>query len=599
MLDFLKNLFRKSAPSPQSTGTGTGTHRALQAAIVERDEATKGKRQAEESLHQIVAGVVDYAIIMLDAEGYVQSWNAGAMRIQGYRRDEILGQHFSIFYPEEARQRHWPERELKIAKETGRVEDEGWRLRKDGSQFWANVIITALLDDEGQLRGFSKVTRDLTEHKRNEEAVQRAHAELEERVLQRTADLAEANRSLQIEVEERKRLEQELKRRLEQLADADRHKNEFLAMLAHELRNPLAPLRNALHVMKMPSVDPPTVLRAREMMERQVSHLVRLVDDLLDISRIIRGKVDMHREMVDLTTVVRRAIETAQPIIDAHGHELVVSLPSEVVTLHADVIRLAQVISNLLVNAAKYTEQSGRIRLSGECQAEQAIIRVRDNGIGIAPELLPRIFDLFVQADRSLARSQGGLGIGLTLVKRLVEAHGGTVEVRSEGLGRGSEFTVRLPALAQRPEALPGDAHPLGVTAGGQPRRVLIVDDNVDAADSAALLLRMWGHQVHTVHDGLSVSQAVRDFRPEIILLDIGLPGMTGYEVAKHLRAQPALDSLVLAAMTGYGQDEDRRRSQEAGFNYHLTKPLDPTKLEALIGMSPSLQTSEMELQEP
>jgi PAS domain S-box-containing protein len=594
MLRFLTNLFRKPAPSSQSTGSRTGTHRALQAAIVERDEATKGKRQAEESLHQIVAGVVDYAIIMLDAEGYVQSWNAGAERIQGYRRQEILGQHFSIFYPEDAKRRHWPEHELKVAKETGRVEDEGWRLRKDGSHFWANVIITALRDDEeGQLRGFSKVTRDLTEHKRNEEAVRRAHAELEKRVLQRTADLAEANRSLHIEVEERKRLEQELKRRLEQLADADRHKNEFLAMLAHELRNPLAPLRNALHVMKMPSVDAPTVLRAREMMERQVSHLVRLVDDLLDISRIIRGKVDMHREMVDMTTVVRRAIETAQPIIDAHGHELVVSLPSEVVTLHADVIRLAQVISNLLVNAAKYTEQSGRIRLSGECQAGQAIIRVRDNGIGIAPELLPRIFDLFVQADRSLARSQGGLGIGLTLVKRLVEAHGGTVEVRSDGLGRGSEFTVRLPAVAETPAALPGESRPLGVTAGAQPRRVLIVDDNVDAADSAALLLRMWGHQVHTVHDGLSVSQAVRDFRPEIILLDIGLPGMTGYEVAKHLRAQPALDSLVLAAMTGYGQDEDRRRSQEAGFNYHLTKPLDPSKLEALIGMSPGRQTSD------
>jgi PAS domain S-box-containing protein len=590
MLRLLKNLFRKPASGPSSTGTGT--HRALQVAIVERDEAAKGKRQAEESLHQIVAGVVDYAIFMLDTEGCVRSWNAGAQRIKGYRRDEILGNHISIFYPEEAKRRHWPEHELQMARQTGRFEDEGWRLRKDGSRFWANVIITALRDDEGQLRGFSKVTRDLTDQKRNEDAIRLAHAELEDRVLKRTAELAEANHHLQIEVEERKRLEHELKRRLEQLAEADRHKNEFLAMLAHELRNPLAPLRNALHILKMPSVDTPTVQRAREMMERQLGNLVRLVDDLLDISRIIRGNVDLHRENVDLATVVRRAIETAQPMIDAQGHELFVSLPPDKVILHVDVIRLAQVISNLLVNAAKYTEQSGQIRLSGDCQAGQAIIRVRDNGIGIAPELLPRVFDLFVQADRALARSQGGLGIGLTLVKRLVESHGGTVDVHSDGPGRGSEFTVRLPAVADSPVTPAGDAQPAGVPGGGRPRRVLIVDDNVDAADSAALLLRMWGHQVHTVHDGLSVSQAVRDFRPEIILLDIGLPGMTGYEVAQHLRAQPALDSLVLAAMTGYGQDEDRKRSAEAGFNYHLTKPLDPSKLEALIEKTMTEPTS-------
>ena len=579
MLRFLKKLFRKSSPTP------TGTHRALQAAIVQRDEATEGQRRAEESLHQIVANVVDYAIVMLDPLGYVQSWNAGAERMQGYRREEIVGRHFSLFFPEEALQRHWPEHELETARQTGRFEDEGWRLRKDGSRFWANVVITPTVDEDGELRGFSKVTRDLTESKRNEEAILQAQSDLEDRVQQRTAELAEVNRNLQIEVEERKRLEQELKRRLDQLADADRHKNEFLAMLAHELRNPLAPIRNALHILKMPGADPPTLQRAREMMERQLAQLVRLVDDLLDVSRIIRGKVELHRESVDLVTVVRRAIETAQPVIDSHGHELTVSLPPEPVLLDVDVIRVAQALSNLLVNAAKYTEQAGRIWLSTEHQDGQVTIRVRDRGIGIAPELLARVFDLFVQADRTLARSQGGLGVGLTLVKRLVELHGGTVGVHSDGPGQGSEFTVRLPAVSAGVGGTgPAPQGRVQAADGGPVRRVLVVDDNVDAADSAALLLRMWGHKVHTVHDGLSVSQAVRDFQPEIILLDIGLPGMTGYEVAKHLRSQPALDSLVLAAMTGYGQDEDRQRSQEAGFNFHLTKPLDPSKLEALVG---------------
>jgi PAS domain S-box-containing protein len=578
MLRFLTSLFRKRSSS-------TGTHRALQAAIVERDQATEGKRRAEESLHQIVANVVDYAIVMLDPLGYIQSWNAGAQRMQGYRREEIIGRHFSLFFPAEARQRHWPEHELEVAQQSGRFEDEGWRLRKDGSRFWANVVITPTFDEDGELRGFSKVTRDLTEFKRNEEAVRQAQSDLENRVQQRTAELAEVNRNLQIEVEERKRLGRELKRRLEQLADADRHKNEFLAMLAHELRNPLAPIRNALYILKMPGADPPTLQRAREMMERQLAQLVRLVDDLLDVSRIIRGNVELHRESVDLVTIVRRAIETAQPVIDAHGHELVVSLPPEPVLLEVDVIRLAQVVSNLLVNAAKYTEEAGRIWLSAEHLDGQVTLRVRDRGIGIAPELLARVFDLFVQADRTLARSQGGLGVGLTLVKRLVELHGGSVGVRSDGPGHGSEFTVRLPAVST--SVTDADGAPQGQTRaadGGPVRRVLVVDDNVDAADSAALLLRMWGHEVHTVHDGLSVSQAVRDFQPEIILLDIGLPGMTGYEVARHLRSQPALDSLVLAAMTGYGQDEDRRRSEEAGFNFHLTKPLDPSMLEALVG---------------
>ncbi len=375
----------------------------------------------------------------------------------------------------------------------------------------------------------------------------------------------------------------------EALKEADRQKNEFLAMLAHELRNPLAPVRNALHILKMPGADRSTQEQARSMMERQIQHMVRLVDDLLDVSRIIGGRIQLHREPVDLVTVVGRAVETAQPAIDAHGHELIVSLPPGRVVVDADLVRLSQVITNLLTNAAKYTERAGRIWLSAESDGGEVVVRVRDCGVGIAPELLPRIFDLFVQADRSLARSEGGLGVGLSLVKRLVEMHGGSVSASSPGPGQGSEFVVRLPVLPEAPvDRLDAQEGEGGTGPKPRPRKVLVVDDNVDAAESAAMLLRLWGHEVQTVHDGLSVLQAVRDFGPEIILLDIGLPGMTGYEVAQQLRSQPEFGALVLAAMTGYGQDEDKRRSREAGFDHHLTKPLDPEKLEALVASSPS-----------
>lgn len=548
-------------------------------------EKERAKRQADQ-LRLLVQGTTDYAIFLLDPQGQVTSWNTGAERIKGYQAEEIIGQHFSRFYPKEAVERGWPTHELAVAQRVGRFEDEGWRVRKDGSQFWANVVITALRDDKGRLVGFSKVTRDLTERKRAEEAIRQANAELEDRVQKRTAELAQANQGLQAEVGERKRLEEELRWRLDQLAEADRHKNEFLAMLAHELRNPLAPVRNAMQILKMPGADRSTVEQARGLMERQVQHLVRLVDDLLDVSRIMQGRVELQPERVDLVTVVGRAVETAQPAIDAGGHQLTVSLPPGPVFVHADIVRLSQVISNLLLNAAKYTQQAGRIGLTAECDGGEVVVRVRDTGAGIAPDLLPRIFDLFVQADRSLARPQGGLGVGLTLVKRLVEMHGGSVSASSPGPGQGSEFTLRFPTLPAG-QAVGDERGQEGPALPSMPsRRVLVVDDNVDAAESAAVLLRLWGHEVRTVHDGLSVLQAVREFGPEVILLDIGLPGMTGYEVARQLRAEPGFEPLVLAAMTGYGQDEDRRRSREAGFDVHLIKPLDPLKLEALIASS-------------
>jgi CheY-like chemotaxis protein len=368
------------------------------------------------------------------------------------------------------------------------------------------------------------------------------------------------------------------------LAEADRQKNEFLAMLAHELRNPLAPMRNALHLMKMPGADGPTVNQARDMMERQMHQLVRLVDDLLDVSRIIRGKIELRKEPVDLTVAISRAVETAHPVVESQGHQLTVSFPEQAVWVEGDLIRLSQVIANLLTNAAKYTEKAGHISVKLEREGEDAVLRVRDTGVGIPPELQSRIFDLFLQGDRSLARSQGGLGIGLTLVKRLVEMHGGSVTVASSGAGQGSEFTIRLYAL---PEGQSSDA--LGAP-GMRPhvtdalrKRVLVVDDNVDAAESIAMILRLSGYDVRCVYDGPSVLKAAKSYRPDVVVLDIGLPGLSGYDVARELREQPEFRRTPLVAVTGYGQEEDRRRSQEAGFDYHLTKPVDPEVLQAFV----------------
>jgi PAS domain S-box-containing protein len=501
--------------------------------LTERKSAEEAQRQSEERFRLLVNCVKDYAIFMLDPEGRVATWNAGAERIKGYSATEIIGQHFSRFYSSEDIASGKPERELQIARERGSVEDEGWRVRKDRSLFWANVIITAIYDEQKQLLGFAKVTRDMTE-----------------------------------------------KRKAEALEVADRQKNEFLAMLAHELRNPLAPISNGLQLLRMPNVDTSLVTETTQMMERQVFHLIRLVDDLLDVSRIITGKLTFRKESIDLAGVIRHAIEEAQPQIDAGGHELMLQLPARSIIVDADAARLSQVVANLLVNAARYTKQPSRIWLTVERQADEAVIKVKDSGIGISKELLPRIFSLFVQAEHSLERSQGGLGIGLTIVKRIVEMHGGTVSAASAGAGQGSEFTVRLPMS----EALAPVASATGMSQPVQPkRRILIVDDNVDAAMITSALLKAWGHKVEIAFNGPAGIAAVQSFRPEIILLDIGLPGMSGYEVAQQLRAEPSTASLIIAALTGYGQESDRRRSFEYGFDYHLTKPADPQSLESLL----------------
>ncbi len=387
----------------------------------------------------------------------------------------------------------------------------------------------------------------------------------------------------QLDITDRKQLEEELRRRAEELVAADRRKDQFLAMLAHELRNPLAPIRNSVELMRQAENLDPSFQASREMVERQVKHLARLVDDLLDVSRITHGNIRLRKETLDLGTILERAVDANRPLIEARNHTLAVQLPSEPVRMEADPTRLEQVFSNLLNNAAKYTMPGGRILLAADLEGDEAVVRVRDTGIGVPPDVLGRVFEPFVQSDGSLARSEGGLGIGLTLVRSLGEMHGGHVEAHSPGLGQGSEFLVRLPARAAIPSEWPGaepEAEPL---AAGRGVRVLVVEDNVDAAESLAALLRLWHHDVHVVHDGLEAIEAARRQQPEVVLLDIGLPGLDGYQVARKLRDEVGLENALLIAMTGYGQPEDRRRSREAGIQHHFVKPVEPDVLRNLL----------------
>jgi PAS domain S-box-containing protein len=376
-----------------------------------------------------------------------------------------------------------------------------------------------------------------------------------------------------------------LRERADELAEANRHKDEFLATLAHELRNPLAPIRNAVQHLGMEGLTERDVRTAREVIARQVTVMVRLIDDLLDVSRISCNKLDIRKEHVELAAVVDSAVESSRPLIQQCGHELTVSLPPQPVHLEADPIRLAQVLLNLLNNAAKYTKRGGHIWLTAEREGSDAVVSVRDNGIGIPGDMLARIFDMFAQVDRSLEQSQGGLGIGLTLVRRLVDMHDGSIEARSNGVDAGSEFVVRLPIFGQPPQQPPPSSDGPRATALSE-CRILVVDDNKDTADSLGMLLQLKGNDIRTAHDGLEAVEIAEAFHPELVLLDIGLPKLNGYEVARRIRQQPWGRDVILVALTGWGQDEDRRRSQEAGFNFHIVKPVELAALEKLLAGS-------------
>ncbi|HVX12194.1 MAG TPA: PAS domain S-box protein [Pirellulales bacterium] len=820
--------------------------------LTERKKVEESLRRSEEQLRLLVQGTKDYAIFLLDPQGNIASWNNGAERIKGYKADEIIGQHFSRFYPQEALDRGWPAHELQVAAAEGRFEDEGWRVRKDGSQFWANVVITALRDEHGNLRGFSKITRDMSERKNAEE---NARLLVEESTARRVAEenaqlIQEQRERLQVtltsigdavistddegrveflnrvaeelvgwtsdeavghsltevfcivnektrqpvdnpavralregkivglanhtvliskdgterpiddsaapirdtegnvigsvlvfrDISERKRSEvvqtgqkhvlellvegaplpdvldrlceimesqsqdklittillvDEDGHRLRSVAgrrapadyaravdgirigpgvgscgtaayrgepvivsdiatdplwadfrdlalshglqacwstpifssqdrvlgtfavyydtphrpsseevrlvdiltrtagvaverrqaeaalrEADHRKDEFLATLAHELRNPLAPMRNALQVIQLAGNDTKAVGQAREMMERQMRHMVRLVDDLLDVSRITRGKLELRKQRVDLLAVVRTAVETSRPLIEAASHHLTITMPQQPLFVDGDPVRLAQVFSNLLNNAAKYTEQGGEIWLTAERQGSDAVLSVRDTGLGIPKEMLAKVFELFTQVDRTLEKSQGGLGIGLTLVRRLIEMHGGSIEARSEGYGKGSEFIVRLPAVLT---GAPSEDKTADKSTPSSHRRILVVDDNRDSAISLGMMLQLMGNEVRTAHDGLDAVRTAEVFGPDVVLMDIGLPKLNGYEAARRIREEAWGRDMLLIAVTGWGQEDDKRRSKEAGFNFHLVKPVELAALEKLL----------------
>jgi PAS domain S-box-containing protein len=521
-------------------------------------ELRQEKQQFTYALETIADGVVLYG---MDGRSFFA--NPAAQAILGVPRGELVNRPFD--------DPAWPitlldgtpvpgaeaviPRTLQTAKVTYAA--ERLAVRPDGTHIVISMNTAPLRDPDGSMTGVIVSFTDITRTKRLEEELRRASAELEDRVRKRTEDLAEA----------------------------DRRKDEFLATLAHELRNPLAPIRNSLQILKMARVDAATADRAREMMERQVHQLVRLVDDLLDVSRVMRGKIDLRRERVELAAVMARAVETTQPLFDTLGHELEIAVPAESLLLEADPVRLSQVFGNLLTNAAKYTERGGRVSVAAERDGPEAVVRVRDSGIGIAPEMLSRIFELFVQADPTTTKAQGGLGIGLTLVKSLVEMHQGTIAARSDGVGQGSEFVVRLPLAPPAPEepkGRPGDGE--GQISGSSScRRVVVVDDNRDAADSLALLLRLQGHEVQVAHDGPTALKLAALDRPEMVFLDIGMPGMDGYEVARKLRQTPGLEAMVLVAVTGWGTPEARQHTADAGFDFHLTKPVEPRLLDDLL----------------
>lgn len=495
----------------------------------------------EERLRILLESVEDYAIYMLDADGAIVSWNNGAEKIKGYAADEIIGQHVSIFYPPDDIASGKPDAELAIAARTGRLESEGWRVRKDGTLFWANVVLSAVYGGgEGRrVRGYAKVTRDMTERKR-----------------------------------------------LRELEAASQHMNEFLATLAHELRNPLAPVSNALSVMMLEPLVSPTLRQCRDMIDRQISHLTRLVDDLLDAGRVTTGKVALRLEPVDLSEVVVRAIEMIRPHVSSRQQSVDVQSASTHIVVNGDATRLVQVIQSLLNNASKFSEHGGRISVTlDKVGGAFARLRVVDEGCGIEADAIDSIFDLFVQADNRFERRESGLGIGLTLCRWLVEMHGGAIEATSEGAGRGATFTVTLPLYSVQDAA--NDEGMRDGTAGGDAREmlvVLVVDDNRDSADSMAMLLRMMGHRVQVAYSGAQAMQfAERAEHIDVALIDIAMPGADGFAVLRQLKKTKALQGASCAAMTGFGQESDVARSLDQGFDLHLTKPVQLPLLDSLL----------------
>jgi PAS domain S-box-containing protein len=509
----------------------------------ERRRAEKALAESEERFRLLVNRVREYAIFLLGADGRVESWNEGAARILGYQAEEALGLEFARFFTPEDVQAGQPTRVLEEARRRGQSQEDNWLVRRDGSRFWASGTTTALRDEAGRLRGFAKILRDLTD---------------------------------------RKQLEEALQQRAEQLAEAARRKDEFLAVLSHELRNPLTPLRNALEILRLSNLSDPGAAEARDVMERQVRHLSRLVDDLLDVFRISHRKLLLRKDRLDLAQLARVVALDHRNALERAGLALELRIPERPVWVLGDSTRLSQVLGNLLGNAAKFTDRGGRVTVcvSANAADSRAAVEVSDTGIGLPPDLVPRLFDTFAQAEQTRHRSRGGLGLGLALVKGLVELHGGTVEAHSPGPGQGATFTVRLPLSAESPALL---SVPLTDGAAGRRLRILIIEDNEDAARTLGVLLARYGHEVATAYTGRTGVDRAGQWRPDVVLCDLGLPEMDGYDVARTLRGDPATASARLIAVSGYGQEDDRRQAHQAGFDLHLTKPVDPTELQQVL----------------
>ncbi|WP_429300973.1 PAS domain S-box protein [Paraburkholderia sp. GAS199] len=503
--------------------------------ITERKEAqTALRRQAAIFEH------LNDAIVITDLRGNITDFNVGGERMLGYRTREILGRPISMFHP--------PEDALRVRREAlSALAAEGtWRgeltfVRRDGSRGVCETVVKPLANARGDIYGAVSVSRDITRRRRAEQQLQRLNLEL---------------------------------------SKADRRKDEFLATLAHELRNPLAPMRNVLEILRLKEFADPQLNWSRDVFDRQLQHMTHLVDDLLEVSRITQGKLELRKQRLELARAMQSAMESARPTVQASSHHLSVTLPREALYLDADPTRLSQMILNLLNNAAKYTPPGGDIALTAEREGNEAVISVRDSGIGIPREHLASVFEMFSQLAPALERSQGGLGIGLALVRGLAELHGGSVAAFSAGPGSGSEFVIRLPlaqsALVPEDDALPDAPHTAGL-------RVVVVDDNADAAESLAMVLELEGHQLRTAGDGIAGLELIREFAPHVVILDIGLPLLNGYEVARQIRSDDNNAGILLIAVTGWGQQQDKQSAESAGFDHHFTKPVDPRELQRVL----------------
>nr|MDQ6882371.1 ATP-binding protein [Pseudomonadota bacterium] len=550
--------------SPIKDGQGQvigGT--AIARDVTAQKEAAEALRSSEERLRLMVESADDFAIFSMDLERCITIWNSGAQRLLGYTEAEVLGRSGDIIFTTEDRGAGAAEQEARTALAEGRAADDRFHLRKEGSVFWASGAMMLMRDEQGQAVGFVKILRDQTAAREAQQALQRSEAELKQALI----DNEKARAALQ---------------------EADMTKDRFLAVLSHELRNPLASIDSAASLLLTPGVLVADREAAAQVVRRQGKAMQSLMNDLLDVSRLTFGRLELHREQVLLAPIVEAALETTRPLLDAAGHTLKLDLPSYGIRLDADPLRLNQVLSNLLGNAIKYTGAGGEIRLKVKMEGRQVLITVADNGAGMRPQDIERMFEMFTQADALVNGTNAGLGIGLALVRSIVEMHGGKAQASSAGPGRGSEFQVRLPATkAVAAAAAEPEPPPVAMSPAEQSQRkrglILIADDNVDAGWGMAKLLEISGFATARVLGGVDAVKECARQKPDVAILDIGMPDLSGHDVARQIRGTEWGRQMVLIAATGWGQESDERKAIDAGFDAHMTKPVDLHKLSATL----------------